>query len=138
MTRYLRTCRIAGLTALASLVVALFAAAPAGAGTSTNQACKGAAPYQTCQTLKVTATPKANTKVKISVTVNDTPTVTVKLYQKKNGTYKFLRNVFRGNVASGTKKLSIRTKHVGKYEIKTKANSKGLIASTTNKFRTHL
>jgi hypothetical protein len=134
----LRTCRIAGLTALASLVVALFAAAPAGAGTSTNQACKGTAPYQTCQGLTVTVKPKANRKVKISVTVNNTPTLTVKLYRKQNGTYKFLRNVFRGNVANGTKKLSIRTPTVGKYELKSKANNKGLIASTTNKFRTHL
>ena len=137
MTRYLRKCRIAGLAGLASLVVVAFAAAPAGAGTSTNQACKGTPPYQHCQTLTVTVKPKANLKAKVSITVNDTPTVTVKLYRKKNGTYKFLRNVFRGNVASGTKKLSIKTKKPGKYEIKTKANGHGLVAVTVNKFKMH-
>jgi hypothetical protein len=140
LTRYLRKCQTAALAGLASLVVVAVAAAPAGAGTSTNQACTTPAPYkpQTCQTLKTTVKPQANLKAKVSVTVNDTPTVTVKLYRKKaDGTYKFLRNVFRGNVASGTKKLSIKSKKPGKYELKTKANGHGLVAVTVNKFRLH-
>jgi hypothetical protein len=137
LTRYLRKCRTAALAGLASLVVVAVAAAPAGAGTSTNQACKGTAPYQTCQTLKTTVTPTANLKAKVSITVNDTPTVTVKLYKKTSTGYKFLRNAFRGNVASGTKKLSVKAKKPGKYELKTKANGHGLVAVTVNKFKMH-
>jgi hypothetical protein len=136
----LRKCQLAGLAGLASLVVMAFAAAPAGAGTSTNQKCRQGLPPTTptvCQTLKTTVTPKAALKAKVSITVNDTPTVTVKLYKKTHTGYKFLRNVFRGNVASGTKKLSIKVKKPGKYEIKTKANGHGLVAATVNKFKMH-
>lgn len=97
MTGYVRKCRMAGL---ASLVVVAFATAPGGA----NTICKGVAPYQTCQSLKVAVIPKAHRK-------------------------------FRGNVASGTKKLTIRTKTAGKYELKSKANANGLTATATNKFK---
>jgi hypothetical protein len=126
----LRKCQIAGLTALASLVVAAFAVAPAGA----NTVCKGTAPYQTCQSVKVSVHPRLHRKVKIAVTVNDTPTLTVKLYKKKHGHFKFYRNVFRGNVASGTKKFSVRVKTVGTYKVIAKANGHGLVAVASKKF----
>jgi hypothetical protein len=129
--RYLWKCRVAGLAALASLVVAAFAVAPAGA----NTVCKGTAPYQTCQSVKVSVHAFHHRKVKIAVTVNDTPTLTVKLYKFKNGHYKFYRNIFRGNVASGTKKFSVRVKKAGKYQVKAKANGHGLVATASKKFR---
>ena len=134
MTRYLRKCRIAGLAGLASLVVVAFAAAPAGAS-KTKTVCQGVTPYQKCQTLTVGVSPKLHRKVKVHVTVSDTPSVQVKLFHWNGTKYKFVRTVFVGNVASGTKKLTIRTKTAGKYELKTKADWKGLVAKVTNKFR---
>jgi hypothetical protein len=80
---------------------------------------KGMAPYQTCQSPSVSGS-----------TVNDTPSVQVKLFRWNGVKYKFVRTVFVGKVANGTKRLTIRTKTTGKHEVKTKADWKAWLRTS--------